>query len=151
MDNQTRFLLANNLAKGRGFTDAQETFHQARMVAKQAPNVVVTDGLASYCGAYGENIHEIRNIAHLSRSSLQSGRNAIAERFHGSVREREKVMRSLKHQESAQDLLQAYRVWYNFVRPHTGIGGLTPAQAAEVPLELGSNKMLSLIRKAMSN
>lgn len=148
MDNQTRFLLANNLAKGRGFTDAQETFHQARVVAKQAPSVVVTDGLASYIGAYGENLSEIRNIFHMSRSSLQSGRNAIAERFHGSVREREKVMRSLKHQDSAQELLEAYRVWYNYVRPHMGIGGLTPAQAAEIPLELGTNKMLALIRKA---
>jgi transposase-like protein/predicted nucleic acid-binding Zn finger protein len=150
MDNQTRFLLANNLATGRGFHDAQATFHQARTLAKQAPSVVITDGLASYTGAYGENLKEIRNIVHFSRSSLQSGRNAKIERFHGSVREREKVMRSLKHQESAQELLQAYRVWYNYVRPHMGIGGLTPAQAAEVPLELGTNKTLNLIRKAVS-
>jgi len=151
MDNQTRFLLANNLSTGRGFTDAQATFRQARVVAKQAPSVVVTDGLASYNGAYGENLTEIRKIAHLSGSSLKSGRNCRIERFHGSVREREKVMRSLKHQESAQDLLQAYRVWYNYVRPHMALGGLTPAQAAEIPLQLGNNKTLSLIRKATDN
>ena len=148
MDNQTRFLLANNLSTGRGFLDAQTTFRQARAVAKQAPSVVITDGLASYLGAYGEDLSEIRKIAHLSGSSLKSGRNCRIERFHGSVREREKVMRSLKHQESAQDLLRAYRVWYNYVRPHTALGGLTPAQAAEVPLQLGTNKTLSLIRKA---
>jgi transposase InsO family protein len=57
-------------------------------------------------------------------------------------------MRSLKHEKSGQELLNAYRVWYNYVRPHMGFGGLTPAQAAEIPLELGRNKMLNLIRKA---
>jgi hypothetical protein len=31
------------------------------------------------------------------------------------------------------------------------LGNLTPAQAAEVPLELGKNKTLSLIRKAVAN
>jgi len=85
---------------------------------------------------------------HLSRCSLRSGHNSRIERFHGTVREREKVMRSLKHEKSGQELLNAYRVWYNYVRPHMGLGGLTPAQAAEIPLDLGHNKMLNLIRKA---
>jgi transposase InsO family protein len=74
--------------------------------------------------------------------------NARIERFHGTVREREKVMRSLKHGKSGQEILDAYRVWYNYVRPHMGLGGLTPGQGAEIPLELGRNKMLNLIRKA---
>ncbi len=151
LDNQTRFLLANRLTRGRTFLEARAAFHEARLIAKEAPSVVVTDALRSYEGAYVENIKELQKIVHLSRSSIRSGRNARIERFHGSVREREKVMRSLKHQESAQDLLDGYRAWYNFVRPHMTLGGLTPAQAAEIPLELGPNKTLSLIRKALKN
>jgi hypothetical protein len=64
---------------------------------------------------------------------------------------REKVIRSLKHEKTGQELLNAYRVWYNYVRPHTSLGGLTPAQAAEIPLELGHSKMLNLIRKSREN
>ncbi len=151
LDNDTRFLLANKLTQKRGHLEAQAAFQEAREIAKEAPTMVVTDALKSYIGAYSQNLNELRNIVHIGRSSLQSGRNARIERFHGSVREREKVMRSLKHKESAQELLQAYRVWYNYVRPHMGIGGLTPAQAAEIPLQLGTNKTLSLLRKATEN
>jgi len=148
IDNQTRFLLSNKLSLKRGHPEAQAAFHEAREIAKEAPKVVVTDALQSYIGAYAENMAELRKIVHLNRSSIRSGRNSRAERLHGSVREREKVMRSLKHKESAQELLDAYRVWYNYIRPHMALGGLTPAQAAEIPLELGRNKILNLIRKA---
>jgi transposase-like protein len=148
MDNQTRFLLTSRFSFNRDYTEASEAFKQARTVTKEAPSVVVTDGLPSYVGAYAQDFKELRNIVHLSRSSLKSGRNARIERLNGTVREREKVMRSLKHEKSGQELLNAYRVWYNYVRPHMGLGGLTPAQAAEIPLELGRNKMLNLIRKA---
>ncbi len=148
MDRENRFLLANKVTRGRSFLQAREAFHEARQVAKEAPSIVITDALASYAGAYAENLTELQKIAHMSRSSIRSGRNNRIERFHGSVREREKVMRSLKYQESGQELLDGYRVWYNFVRPHMALGGLTPAQASEVPLELGPNKTLALIRKA---
>jgi putative transposase len=150
MDNQTRFLLTSRFSFSRDYTEASEAFKQARSVAREAPSVVVTDGLPSYVGAYAQDFKELRNIVHLSRSSLKSGRNARIERLNGTVREREKVMRALKHEKSGQELLNAYRVWYNYIRPHMGLGGLTPAQAAEVPLDLGRNKMLNLIRKARS-
>jgi len=148
LDNQTRFLLANRLTLNRNYSEARRAFQEARQIAKQAPSVVVTDAALAYEGAYAESVPELRKIVHLSRCSLRSGHNSRIERFHGSVREREKVMRSLKHEKSGQELLNAYRVWYNYVRPHMGLGGLTPAQAAEIPLELGKSKMLNLIRKA---
>lgn len=148
VDNQTRFLLANKLTLNRGYAEARSVFQEARQVARQAPSVVITDAAKAYEGAYAESVPELGKIVHLSRCSLRSGHNARIERFHGSVREREKVMRSLKHQKSGQELLNAYRVWYNYIRPHMSLGGLTPAQAAEIPLDLGQSKMLSLIRKA---
>ncbi|WP_455284252.1 integrase core domain-containing protein [[Eubacterium] cellulosolvens] len=35
-------------------------------------------------------------------------------------------MRSLKHTRTAQELLDAYRTWYNYVRPHMALGGSHP-------------------------
>lgn len=148
IDNQTRFLLANKVTQKRGYPEARSAFKEARETTKQAPSVVVTDAAKAYEGAYAESVPELRKIAHLNRCSLKSGRNARIERFHGTAREREKVMRSLKHKESGQEIMQAYRVWYNYVRPHMALGGLTPAQAAEIPLDLGRSKMINLLRKA---
>jgi hypothetical protein len=44
--------------------------------------------------------------------------------------------------------LDGQRVYYNHIRPHQGLNGKTPAQAAGLELDLGTNKWESLIKKA---
>lgn len=50
---------------------------------------------------------------------------------------------------TAQAWSNGFRVYYNYIRPHTGLDGLTPAQASGLNLPLEQNKWLSLIK--MSN
>ena len=57
-------------------------------------------------------------------------------------------MRHLKKAHSAEKIFRGYRAYYNFVRPHMALENHTPAQAASVPVELGTNKWLDLIRQA---
>jgi hypothetical protein len=40
------------------------------------------------------------------------------------------------------------RIHYNFIRPNQAIGGQTPAEAAGISLNLGENKVESLMRQA---
>lgn len=56
-------------------------------------------------------------------------------------------MRGMDHKESAQKLIDAYRIHYNFIRNHSGIGK-TPAEQAGIKLELGQNKIENLIKLA---
>jgi len=76
------------------------------------------------------------------------GLNSRVERLNGSVRERECVMRGMNTAESAQELLNALRIHYNFIRGNQAIGGQTPAEAAGIDLNLGENKTESLMRQA---
>lgn len=64
------------------------------------------------------------------------------------MREREKVMRHLKKAESAEKLLKGFRAYYNYVRPHMALEGYTPAEMAALPIQLGTNRWLNLIRQA---
>lgn len=57
-----------------------------------------------------------------------------------------KVVRALRTLESAP--LDGQRIYYNHIRPHQGLNGKTPAQAARLDLNLGKNKWESLIKKA---
>jgi len=148
IDNQSRFLLASNLSKGRKFEDAQETFATAKAVAKKNPRIVITDGLTSYVGAYATRPSDLKEIVHIGNVSLKSGMNLRIERLHGSVREREKVMRSLKKAETARRILNGYRAYYNLIREHQALEGKTPAEASGIGTPIGSNKWLELIRKA---
>jgi len=74
--------------------------------------------------------------------------NNVVERLNGTIREREKVMRGMKSDETAEELMNELRAYYNFIRPHMGLDGKTPAEASGLNLELEGNKWLSLIRKA---
>lgn len=76
----------------------------------------------------------------------------MAERLHGTIRQRNEVMRGLDHEDSTQTLLDRLRLYYyNFIRPHQALNGKTPAQKAGINLDLGNNKWLSLMKKASNN
>jgi hypothetical protein len=108
-------------------------------------------GLPSYDEAYQKELFShtqprIQNIR--SIGSNGKGLNSKVERLNGTVRDRETVMRGLDNAEAAQELVDAMRIHYNFVRPHQAIGGQTPAEAAGINLNLGGNKVESLMRQA---
>jgi putative transposase len=70
------------------------------------------------------------------------------ESFNGTVRSREKVMRSLKREDSL--ILDGYRIFHNHMRPHMGLGGKTPAEACGIKVK-GKDKCLTLIQNAVEN
>lgn len=45
------------------------------------------------------------------------------ERINGEIRDREKVMRGLKIEETP--ILQGMQIYHNFIRPHEGLEGKT--------------------------
>ncbi len=49
--------------------------------------------------------------------------------------------------EGAESFLDLRHLIHNFVNPHQGLKGMTPAKIAEIDLKLGRNKLLKLIRK----
>ena len=66
-------------------------------------------------------------------------------RQNGEWRDREKNMRSLKSEDSP--VIAGMQIFHNFVRPHTGLKGRTPAEAAGIKVE-GENKWLTIIQNA---
>jgi transposase-like protein len=155
MDHETRFLLASQVTKQREAKDAREVFHQAKGVANgQIPDFVVTDKLRSYDDAFNKEFFTLRNprTKHAKLKNIKEGtNNNIVERLHGTKRERLKVMRGLDSDGSAQKFVEADRLYYNFIRPHMALNGLTPAEKANVNLKLEGNKWLSLIKQSVKS
>jgi putative transposase len=68
------------------------------------------------------------------------------ERLNGELRDREKVMRSLKNENSP--ILKGMQIHHNFIRPHMGLENeITPGEAAGIKVE-GENKWLTIIQNA---
>jgi len=71
--------------------------------------------------------------------------NNKMERMNGEIRDREKVMRGLKRTDTP--ILKGYQIYHNYIRPHSALGGRTPADACGIAIE-GENKWLTLIQNA---
>ncbi|PVV84019.1 DDE-type integrase/transposase/recombinase [Dehalogenimonas alkenigignens] len=132
IDEKTRFLLASKMSYTRSVADAKILFELAKERAGKSPAEVVSDKLAVYPDA----IHEVFGR---ETFSLQTGPTAKygnstnrIERWHSTLKERTKVMRALRDVESALGFTDGFIAYYNFIRPHEGLDGLTPAEAAGI-------------------
>ena len=75
--------------------------------------------------------------------------NNILERYHSTFREFDKVRRGFKGQE--KPLMDGFITYYNFIRKHQGINGLTPSQMANIDLKLDRNRWLDLLKRSLNN
>jgi transposase-like protein/predicted RNA-binding Zn-ribbon protein involved in translation (DUF1610 family) len=132
MDRDTRFLLAMHLSAARTMDDTVSLFKRAGKRAGIAPRMIVTDGMNSY----PDGIERVfgADTRHVVAEGIHSPlNNNLVERLNGTIRERIKVMRGLETPQTAQRLLDGFMLHYNWVKPHEGLKGRTPAQAAGMP------------------
>ncbi len=152
MDEDTRFMLSSLISKKRNIRDARKVFQKAKEVAgRDNPQAMVTDGLPAYIKAFNKEFFTLRNprVKHVRMPRfIDPVNNNVVERAQGTIREREKVMRSMKEDLPAQEIIDGFRAYYNFIRPHQALEGKTPAEEAGINLELGENRWMDLIRKA---
>jgi len=152
IDNGTRFLIANNVTMGRSTLEARQIFNKAKRIAGGKPHYMVTDGLQSYHDAFNKELYDHhRTCKHISGAGIRkrSNNNNMVERFHSTVRERDKVMRCLHDMKTTTQMLDNYRTYYNFIRPHSALNLRTPSEIAGVNLNLGNNRWMGLLNKAL--
>jgi transposase-like protein len=150
MDHETRFLLASQISQKREVNDARLVFQKAKGVAKDDPQVMITDGLQAYIKAFKKEFFTLKGprTQHIRKPRFTDKmNNNMVERMHGTIREREKVLRALKREER-NSIVDGYRIYYNFIRPHQAVEGKTPAEIANLDLNLGQNKWLNLIKQS---
>lgn len=126
-------------------------FQIAKERGKTKPSTMTTDGLPAYIKAFKKEFFTLRNprTKHIRKPRFVDRKNNnIVERLNGTVRGRDKVMRGLKKEGKAQVMMDCMRNYYNFIRPHQSLSGKTPAEQADIDLELGNNKWLSLVKRA---
>ena len=136
IDTDTRFLIASHLSKTRTMNDAIELFSVAKAKSKIRPKIIITDKLGIYHGAFNKVFYshfKERHVEHLTSRGFRSPVNTnLIERFHGTVKQRYKVMRDLKDHYSASVLLDGFVTHYNFFLEHSYLGYTTPAVIAGI-------------------
>jgi putative transposase len=145
MDDETRFWIAQQVADKKNTSDIQPLFKEGKERAGKKPNVLISDGAPNFHVAYKKELFTIKNprTKHIKHIRFKGDRNNNKmERMNGEVRDREKVMRGLKKVDTP--ILTGYQIYHNYMRPHEGLNGKTPAEACGIKIE-GDNKWKTLI------
>ncbi len=137
LDDETRYWIAKEVAGEKFSREAVEyasnLFRRGKQVAGKKPLTIITDGLHAYHQACKREFftHNKPQTQHAQHVTWRAGSedNRKMEAFNGTVRSREKVMRSLKREDSP--ILEGYQIFHNYVRPHMALGGKTPAELVE--------------------
>lgn len=148
MDDQTRYWIAQEVADTKYVHDARNLFRRSKEIAGKKPLTLITDGAQNYRDAFRRefytnhkpqsvHIRDIRMSGHIHNNKM--------ERMNGEVRDREKVMRGLKRMDTP--ILKGVQIYHNFIKPHEGLNGRTPAEAAGIKVE-GEDKWRTLIQNA---
>lgn len=152
IDEDTRFLLAAKVAESRTMEDTRDVMKECKKKSLIRPKQITTDGMMAYEKAIKKTfptqvkrlIPPIRHerLVHFYDKINQN----LIERYQGTMRDRFRPMRGFKNIQSAQQLLDGFLLYYNFIKPHAGLNGKTPAEATNINFRLQTNKWLDLIK-----
>ncbi len=113
--------------------------------------IFVSDGFENYRNAFNKLFYRVARLQFgvpiaCKKYGLEYNNNPI-ERYNGKIKDRLNGMRSqFKSFDYANSFLNLRRIIHNFVNPHQQIGGKTPAEKAEIKLNLERMKLFGLIK-----
>lgn len=150
MDDETRYWMAKQVSDRKYTDDVKPMFRNAVKVVGKKPTTLISDGAPNFHEAWKDE-YKAKNflhkkIQHIRHVHMKNDRNNNKmERLNGELRDREKVMRSLKTDDSP--IISGMQIHHNFIRNHMGLDGKTPAEASGIEIE-GDNKWITLIQNA---
>jgi len=133
VEDDRRSVIALELTWRRDRRATARALRKARAEAGFTPDVVVSDGAPAYPPAIEEALPGARQVVaqfkgtpvrHRGRPVTVS--NNLLERLNGTLRGWVRTLRDFKSLAAGNRALTILRAVYNLLRPHQGLGGLTP-------------------------
>ena len=150
MDDETKFLITTQVSTKATVRVTRKFFAQAREQAGIQPAFLLTDGRHPLTSSI---VKEMPETMHVRLATLTDKRqnNQNIERLNGTFRDRIKPMRGFNSEASAEIMTSAFRNYYNFIKPHSSIGGVTPAEKAGIGVKTEGNKWMALLKESFQN
>jgi len=132
IDAKTRFLLSSHISRTRTIKDARKLMEKASQRAGgMKPDLILTDKLAAYLD--GIELTFGADTKHIPIKGITAMLNTnLIERFHGTLKDRIKVMRGFHNVDTARLILDGWLVHYNYFKPHESLKGRAPAEVAGI-------------------
>jgi len=144
MDYVTKFIVGKHFSTIRHFTEAEQFLKNVKETAPNQIWRIHTDNSFDY----PLPIKRIfgKEVIHEHHASWKKHfKNNPIERFHNTLKEPYKTMRGFCTKNGAESYTTFFTNYYNFLRKHMSLGMKTPAQVAKIELNLGRNRIKSII------
>ena len=142
IDSETRFVLGFHLSPHRDSSQAFSLFNSIKGLG--TVNALVSDRYSAYNvpvkASLGQNVKHIR-----VQSFKDDISNNLIESFHHQFKAWYKTKQGFNSFDSANNLISMFVFFYNFVRPHSALNNLTPAQVAGLKLTKNQRRQYLLI------
>ena len=130
LDNETRFLIADHISAKRDAKEVQVLLDRGLQRSGNKPLEIVTDSAPEYAKAISEKFKNGDPLIHVQAAISTPLSNNKMERFFRTLKQRYKTINSFYSHDSAKTFIEGFEAFYNFIRGHRSLNGLTPAQAA---------------------
>ncbi len=141
IDSETRFVIGFHLSPHRDSPQAVSLFSEA--VKLGTPAAVVSDRYSAYNIPVKSVFHGARHIR--VQSFKDDVSNNLIECFNKQFKAWYKTKQGFSSFESANNLISMFVFFFNFVRPHSALNGLTPAQVAGLSLPIRKKRDFPLV------
>lgn len=141
IDSESRFVLGFHLSPHRDSPQAFSLFDSVKVLGK--PAAIVSDRYSAYkvpVKAVFDNVKHIR-----VQSFRDDISNNLIECFNKQFKAWYKTKQGFGSYDCANNLIATFVFFFNFVRPHTALNGLTPAQVAGLSLSKRQKKRFLLV------
>lgn len=141
IDSETRFILGYHLSPHRDSPQAFSLLESAKALGK--PGAIVSDRYS----AYRVPVKSIFNdVEHIRVESFKDDiSNNLIESFHHQFKAWYKTKQGFNSFTSANNLISMFVFFFNYVRPHSSLNGLTPAQVAGLELSAKEKQKFLLV------
>ena len=141
IDSETRFIIGFHLSPHRDSPQAVSVLSEAKSNGK--PAAVVSDRYSAYKVPIKALLPEAKHIR--VQSFKDDISNNLIECFNKQFKAWYKTKQGFSSYRSANNLISMFVFFFNFVRPHSALNGLTPAQVAGLNLSNKQKRMFPLV------
>lgn len=141
IDSETRFVLGFHLSPYRSSPQAFTLFNAVKNMGK--PAAIVSDRYSAYKIPVKSVLGDVQHIR--VESFKDDISNNLIECFHKQFKAWYKTKQGFNSYESANNLISMFVFFFNFVRPHSALDNLTPAQVAGLSLSAKQKRKLLLV------
>ena len=141
VDSETRFIIGFHLSPHRDSPQAFTTLNQAAQAG--SPGSIVSDRYSAY-KVPAKSVFP--TATHIRVQSFQDDiSNNLIEAFNHQFKAWYKTKQGFASFDCANNLISMFVFFFNFVRPHSALDGLTPAQVAGLTLSKKQKRKYLLV------